>query len=224
MEEHNFIVEKFKDKFASPAWKDFIFEFFERSPYLQWHDGINTSMLLEMTDEELDVAEVLLIDSVKHGGMWPTAGLAVIKSKKSIPVLKDNLDRAPSVMRIRIAHALEQIEQTGKYVHILIEELLQKGSPYDQLEAAMNLKYYPREDVVDALYQGMQHADYLVRYHSAESLLYIYGFPPDIFQQRALFDDITTKKDGKKTTKANYQAAVQGMKALVRGRTYERYP
>lgn len=132
-----------KNMKKSPNWETFMNEFFKRSSYIQWHDGIDPSVLLKLSKEELAEAEDLLIDSVKNGGMWPTVGLATIKSEKAIPVLKEKLKTSKGILKIRIADALEKIEGTRDYLRILIEELRENPSPYDRLEATMNLGDYP---------------------------------------------------------------------------------
>jgi hypothetical protein len=105
-------VKNMKKK-KSPNWQIFMNEFFERSSYMQWHDGIDPSILLKLSKEELAQAEDLLIKSVKNDGMWPSVGLATIKSEKALPVLKEKLKKSKGALKIRIANALEKIEEIG---------------------------------------------------------------------------------------------------------------
>ena len=220
----NIIVDKFKDKFQSSAWKSFIAEFFERSEYEQWHDGITTWMLKELTEEERDAAEQILIYSLKQGGMWATEGLATINSKKAIPVLKDMLKDSIGALRMRIMDALEKIERSGEYVESLIEEFRTCTYWGDKLEAAMMLRHYPTEEVVDALYEGILQEDYLVRYHSAESLLKIHGLVPDISQHDEIFGCIVDDIKGVKNTKEEFKRAAELMRDLLKDETFDPYP
>lgn len=149
-----------------------MYEFFDRDNYIMWHEGVNPEVVLELKGEELREAEDLLIDSVKKDGMWPTNGLVVLKSKKAVPVLKEKLrSNLSSVIRIRVAYALEKIDGTGEFIDILIEELLGTHFWGDKIETAMLLKEFPSEKVRDALYKSMVDSEYLVRKHSGDSLL-----------------------------------------------------
>jgi HEAT repeat protein len=211
----------------SPNWEKFMNEFFERSSYMQWHDGIDPSVLLELSKEELAEAEELLIESVKNGGMWPTVGLATIKSKKAIPVLKEKLKKSKGVLKIRIANALEKIEGTGEYIPILIEELRKNPSHYDRLEAAMNLGDYPTKIVIEALYDALLDSDYLVRYHSANSLLKIHNMKPNnISKYERIFQNLIESEEQSqgRDLAEKYNLAAKQMKDLLKKKTKKRYP
>ncbi len=210
-------------KFDSQAWKRFVNEFFDRSDYMQWHDGIDASVLLALNTEELIEAEEMLIQSTKKDGMWPTVGLGLIKSKKAIPVLRDKLKSPSSIIRIRVADALEQIEGTGEFIPILIDRLFNAGSEYDRFEAAMDLRKYPTEPVVEALYKGMTDDDYLVRDHSSESLLNIYGLPDDISEYKDIYKYICSEDDIGGPIPEDYATAVSLMKDLLKDRKFTDY-
>ncbi|MFX1520525.1 MAG: HEAT repeat domain-containing protein [Promethearchaeota archaeon] len=182
-------------KKRSPAWELFMYEFFERSAYLQWHDGITPEVVLYLKGEELVEAEDMLIDSVKKGDMWPTKGLAVMKSKKAIPVLKEMFKKSPLILQIRIADALEAIEGKGEQIPFLIDCLHGKGSGYERLEVAIALRKYPSEQTIDALYKGILDENYLIRYHCAESLLFIHDIKTGISSLPEIFHFICSKQD-----------------------------
>jgi len=211
----------------SPNWEIFMNEFFERNSYMQWHDGIDPSVLLQLSKEELAEAEDLLIESVKNGGMWPTVGLATIKSKKAIPVFKEKLKTSKGVLKIRIADALENIEGAGDYIPILIEELRENPSPYDRLKAAMNLGDYSTNIVIEALYDALLDSDYLVRYHSANSLLKIHNMRPDnISKYEKIFQNLieSEEKFQGRDPDEKYTLAANQMKDLLKNKTKKSYP
>ena len=183
-------------KKRSSEWGNFYYEFFGRSAYEQWHDGIDPNVVLALKGEEREEAEKMLIQSAKEGGMWPTKGLAVMKSKKALPVLKNRLAKLNyGVERIRVAEAIVIIEENAENVAIILDELDNNPSPYDRLEAAMVLRKFPRQDVVDALYKAVMDPDYLVRNHASESLLAIHGLPADIASYDEIFIYICYDED-----------------------------
>ena len=81
------------EKEHSSEWKEFIHHFFKRSDYEQWHDGPYDDIVLALNEDERKEAEDLLIESVKKNDQWPTVALALLKSKKAIPVLKEKLKK-----------------------------------------------------------------------------------------------------------------------------------
>jgi len=212
------------DRFNSNEWNWFVHEFFERSDYMQWHDGVDPSVVLKLNDEERELAEDLLIESMKENAQWPTRALAMMKSKKAIPTLKEKLKNSWGIIRLRVAFALEKIEENGEYIKYILHELRENASPYDRLEAAMNLREFPTPEVIEALYAGMLDEDYLVRNHSSDSLLGIHGFPPDVYKQKKIFDLIRTEKEKGKTTSEDYKLAVKLMKEKVKNRKPKPYP
>lgn len=218
------MAKKKEQQFNSPAWNRFMNEFFDRSDYMQWHDGIDPNVVLQLNQEEKTVAEYMLIELMQKDGQWPTRGLGMMKSKKAIPALKEKLENSNGIIRLRVAFALEQIEEDGKYIKYIIHELKENPSPYDRFEAAMNLREFPTEEAIEALFDGMTDKDYLVRYHSSDSILYIYGFNPDVFEQKEIFNEIRSKKEGKKTRKEDYLKAVKLMTDLVQNKKRKIYP
>ncbi len=212
-----------KKKFDSYEWSEFMNQFFDRTGYEMWHDGADPSVVLKLNAEELKEAENMLIESTKEDGMWPTLGLVLMKSKKVVPLLKEKLDSNSDIIRIRAADALEQIEDTGEFISILIDELFNAPSSYDRLEAAMILRKYPTERVVEALLNGMTDIDYLVRYHSSESVLKIYGLPPDISGHKEIFKYICSKSDKEEPIPEDYAKAVSLMKDVLKDKRFTDY-
>ncbi|MFX1450956.1 MAG: HEAT repeat domain-containing protein [Promethearchaeota archaeon] len=209
-----------KKKPRSSAWNRFIYEFFERSAYEQWHDGVNYDVVLYLEGEEREEAEDILIESVKKGDMWPTKGLAALKSKKALSVLKEKIKKSWGSERIRIAEAIETIEGSGQYIPVIIDELLRGPSPYTRLEAAMVLRKFPTPDVINALFEGIMDPDYLVRYHSSDSLLDIHGFEPEVSNFPDIFKLICS--DLKSTEGKNpaeiYEQAAEMLKELFKNK------
>ncbi|NVM02467.1 MAG: HEAT repeat domain-containing protein [Candidatus Helarchaeota archaeon] len=211
---------KVEKKKRSSEWHRFMYEFFERSAYEQWHDGVNPNVVLDLVGEEREEAENMLIESVQKGGMWPTDGLAALKSKKALPILKKKLNNAPPPTNVRIAEAIEEIEGSGEYVSVIIDELLTGGSPYDRLEAAMVLRKFPTQEAIIALFKGVLDPDYLVRNHSSESLLAIHGFEPEISKHREIFKLICAdeERSGGQNLVELYEKAAEMLKKLFKNK------
>lgn len=178
-------------------------EFFNKSIYYQIHNGVGylPEVILDLDDKEKAEAEDLLIESVKKGDMWPTKGLACLKSKKALPILKEKIKNSPPVLRIRIAAAIEDIEGSGEYIPVLISEFLSARTS-DRVEAAMVLGNYPTQEVIDALFKGIMDPNYLIRNHSADSLLKIHGFKPYISEYKKIFECIMSSSTKELNAKA----------------------
>ena len=155
--------------------------------------------------------------------MWPTRGLAALKSKKAIPVLKKKVENSQGIIRLRNAFALEKIQQEGKYLPVIIEELKNNPSHYERLEAAMNLRHFPSQQAVQALYEGVRDKEYLVRYHCSESLLKIYGLVPDIAQHDEVFSYIVRESKDGQNTEEEYAKAVKLLKEKFKNKTLKPY-
>ncbi|MBN2153962.1 MAG: hypothetical protein JW839_21070 [Candidatus Lokiarchaeota archaeon] len=204
-------------KEKSAAFEQFKYEFFDRSPYLQWHDGVDASVVSKLVGVERDEAENMLIASAIKGAMHAAAGLAELKSTKGLPFLKQRLEAVSGVERVRIADAIETIEGKGEYVHVVIDVLLHAEAWFDKIEAAIVLRKHPRQDVIDALWEGVIDPDYLVRNHSSESLLAIHGLDPRIAGHKEIFSLICVDKEaGGKAPHEHHVQAAAALKELLR--------
>lgn len=183
----------------SPAFRAFVAEFFDRSSYEQWHDGVNLSVLHPLSGEERAEAETMLIDSLETGGMWASLGLGALKSVKALPRLKAVAARSCGSDAVHAAVAIESIEGKGEAIPFIIDRLQNAGAWGTRIDAAMALRKYPQADVIDALHEALLDADGLVRHHAAESLLAIHGMAPDIAAHREIFRALVVDKerDGK---------------------------
>ena len=190
-----------------------------------WHDGVCPEIVLELVGEELEEAEDLLIESAREDGMWPTRGLAVLKSKKAVPMLKEKLvSNPPEIIKIRVAYALEKIEETGEYIQILIDTLLDAPFWTEKIEAAMNLKEFPSEKVRDALYRGMMDPEYLVRNHCGDSLLGIHGLKPEICEHKEIFKNLCADEENSENPRELHAMAVELLKEKLKVNKLKKYP
>lgn len=208
----------------SAAYRYFYREFFETSDYMKWHDGVNTDCVLPLEGEERDEAEQLLIQDLKDGGTWSAGGLAKLKSKKALPVLEDLVEKTLGTRQVRIAVAIEHIKGEGKHVQKIIDVLLSGAHWSHKITAAIQLRNFPREDVVEALYEGMLDPDYLVRHHSIESLLSLHGFNPSITEHDGILELLVKNENtsGNRYPGSYHAEAVRLARELFKDRSIQK--
>jgi hypothetical protein len=183
-------------------------ENFFGDPYMIWHDGIDSQSVCLLEGAERDQAESMLIESMESGSYHAAMGLRELRSEKAIPVMKRLLEKVGSDLRIQIAVALNVIEDTDEYTPHLIEVLQHNGSPYVRLNAAIELRRFPTDDAIKALFESVStDPDYLVRNHASESLLHIHGFKPILSEHKEIFRLICFEFDPK--DEASYREATK---------------
>jgi hypothetical protein len=202
-------IDELKKKFDSSRWQHFLADFFGDN-YMMWHDGYDPNSVLNLTAEEKQVAEEMLIQSIPLNGMWSAAGLALLHSQKGVLVIKDHFPRAGAdVVKIRLADAIEQITHSGEFLPVLIDILLHSGYWGDRSEVARELRKHPTKAVIESLFAAVADEDYLVRYHACDSLLAIHGFHKEIDEFHEIFVNILEEKK-----KKDYEIAQQQLKEL----------
>lgn len=191
----------------SRQW-DYFMENFFGDPYMMWHDGIDAHSVCALEGAERDQAESMLIESMVSGSHHAVMGLRELKSQRAIPIMKKLLEKGDFDLKIQIAVALNVIEGTQEYTLFLIDILRHNPSSYIRLNAANELRRFPSEDSIHALFDAVStDPDYLVRNHASESLLHIHGFEPTISQHREIFQLICTEFDP--SDKGSYLEAVK---------------
>jgi len=196
----------------SVAFRNF-YESFFGDPYMAWHDGLDMGSVDQLTGDERDLAEKLLLE---HGDHRASAGLGQLKSNKSAEILKKNLLTASALETVNICVALKKIENDDGYCKYIIQVLKRCPSEYDRLEAAMALRDFNTAESIAALYETLHDPDYLVRYHACNSLLKLHGINSDISEYADIFSKIITK-DGEPVTEEiskRFEAAGEDLKKI----------
>ncbi|MDF1539310.1 MAG: HEAT repeat domain-containing protein [Candidatus Thorarchaeota archaeon] len=204
-------------------WDYFMENFFGDS-YMMWHDGINPAAARYLKGEERDKAEEMLIQSMKDGSYWAPMGLREMRSQAAVPVMKEFLVRVGGRSTIEIAHALNVIEKTTEFIPYILGVLKNAGFWSDRMDAARLLRNYDTLEVIEALYDSISDADYLVRNHTCESLLQIHGLPESISTHKEIFQEITVDYDSNDeasitNAKEHYRRAAQMLSELIRKET-----
>jgi HEAT repeat protein len=183
-------------------------ENFYGDPYMMWHDGIDAKSVCLLEGAERDQAESMLIESMESGSHYAAMGLRELKSQRAIPIMKELLEKVGSDLKIQIVVALNLIEDTNEYTPHLIQILTYNGSSYVRLNAAIELRNFPTDETIQALFNSVSSdPDYLVRNHASESLLFIHGFEPTISEHKEIFQLICTEFNPKDD--ASYQEATK---------------
>ncbi len=202
----------------SPEWNRFMDNFFG-DPYMMWHDGIDPTSAKALKGEEREEAEKMLIQSMKDGSYWAPMGLREMRSKAAVPFMKEIVERSSSRLSIEIAHALNVIETTNEYIPYILRVLKNAGFWSDRMDAARLLRKYNTPEVIEALYDSIFDADYLVRNHACESLLHIHGLPASISEYKEIFQEIIVDSDvkGEPSTEAHehYAKAAAMLKQVI---------
>lgn len=157
-------------------WRKYRLEIFG-DPYLVWHDGPSFDALIAA----YRVAPDTVIDKLKDGltNNDPLAAQSIralaaegYPRADLVPVLTSRLVDAHANLIVRIAEALYTLTGDPQWAEQIVPILDQPGHWTERIDAAISLAGFPPTPLLaEALARGMQHDEYLVRYHSAEGLL-----------------------------------------------------
>ena len=181
-------------------WAEFFREAFG-DPYMVWHDGADFRVLLARWQEEPGrVSEMLQLglaeaDPVAARAIGMLAGeggdVSALTGR-----LRDVLPRARGTFKVDVAGALFALTGDQDLAGPVCEVLTGEGSWPEKMHAALALNAFPPATaVVQALAQGVQDDEYLVRRHSAQRLLTMAGRHTTIEKVPDLWADIRKDSD-----------------------------
>ncbi len=171
--------------------------FLEANSWAQRKDGVPLDLLDNLTDEELKIAEVELINVVSLKDNWPIVGLGHIKSKDALPTLYDFLDKSKGSMKVTIAHSIFQIYQDTKMIEIVLETMLRITNQYELIDVLYYLPDFKDKRITELHNNYRNHKEYLVAYNATRYL----GLPSDEVvekfrekgKNRSIWDRLTGK-------------------------------
>ena len=177
---------------TTPSWSEFRLEAFGE-PYMVWHDGPDYSELERRWHADPPAVEGLLMDGLAERD--PLAAQAVARlplptTARALVVeaLTSSLGASPVGFHLRAAEALFRLTGDQGWGDEIVLVLLGAGFWGDRLDAAIALAAFaPSEALITALAHGAEDPDYLVRYHSANTLLQFGGRAPAIAEHESLF-------------------------------------
>jgi hypothetical protein len=177
------------------GWSDFRQEAFGE-PYMVWHDGPDFYEFQSRARQDPQTVERVLLQGLSEND--PLAAQAVAEAdfddsveQRLVPVLKEALGRADGTFRVSVAQALHRITGEQHWSSAIVDVLLGTSFWSDRLDAALALRQFtPTIELIAALMRGMQDPEYLVRYHSSNSLLRFGGDEVDVAEHEELFAQI----------------------------------
>lgn len=161
-------------------WSDFSRETLG-DPYLVWHDGADYALLLRRWRAEPDLTERMLRAGLAQADAIAAGGVAYLAHRGADVagfggLLREVLPGAKGTFRIRVAQALLKLTGDQDYAGAVCDVLTGDDFWGVKIDAAMALSGFARSPVViDALASGVKDEQYLVRRHSAQSLLTLAG-------------------------------------------------
>ena len=166
------------------SWADFRLTTFGE-PYMVWHDGADFGQLLVEWERDPDLVEAMLLDGLAQGD--PLAAEAIRElplDEAAAERLIDALRAAPwgAAMAVEVGQSLARLTGDEAHTEAVAAVLTSDEHWGDRLDAAMALaRFTPTSSLISALERGLIDDEYLVRYHSANSLLAYGGVEqPDI--------------------------------------------
>jgi hypothetical protein len=186
----------------SAAWDRF-YESYFGDAYMAWHDGLDEAALLSLEGEEREQAEQLLTDALSSGDYRAPAGLAALRSEKSLDALKQKLPQASGPDEVQTALAIWRIDP--KYLpaaNTIVRTLRTAPGWGTRMEAARALREVPIPSAIDALWQAVERdPEDLVRHHAAATLLYVYNIHREVYESHPLTIEVMME-DEKRREKA----------------------
>ena len=164
------------------TWQEFRQEAFG-DPYMVWHDGPDFSALRDRWRDDVAGVTGLLLEGLAESD--PLAAESIGELPAPVPEALVAALTASSTasgdFAICVASALHVITGDESWSKPVVEVLLGGDFWSVRLNAAIALgRFAPSVDLIAAAMLGVQADDYLVRYHSANTLLRWAGLPADI--------------------------------------------
>jgi hypothetical protein len=197
------------DEYAQ--WRQSLFG----SPYEVWHDGATFNRLIEAARSDVDSVSRMLRAGIGEHDPVAATSLNVLAAERLAPADAEDLLReaagpAKGTVLVHIAVALYTITGDPVWGGRIASVLTGDDVWSDRIDAAMALAQFPPiPPLIHALAIGVRDDDYLVRYHSASTLLH-YGGRGSVSDYPHYFQRICTPSDP-----ASRQAVADELVALL---------
>jgi hypothetical protein len=178
---------------SEPTWTDFRMEAFG-DPYLVWHDGPDFRALTAQWKANRAKVEALLAAGLDQRDPLAAKAIASLPlnlagRRRMVALLADHLGAQPAGLHLAVAEAIFRLSGDESMADEIVRVLLGAGFWSDRLDAAIALRAFrPTQTLIDALEEGVKDPDYLVRYHSSNTLLQFAGLEPQITANALLYD------------------------------------
>jgi len=188
---------------AGREWADVRNELYGE-PYMVWHDGPEFSGLRDAWRTEPEALLELLFDGMGQGDALAAQSLAELEPAPTgetlthvVTMLKQHLPTSPPGARVQIGMTLCRLTGDERWA-TAVADVLDRGATHwgDQIDAAMALKRVrPTPELKEVLLRGIVDPEYLVRFHSSNTLRAWAGLDTDIDSDDALFTDLVKDDD-----------------------------
>jgi hypothetical protein len=162
-------------------------------PYLVWHDGADfgeiaarfrddPTLVLRMLRAGIEEDDAVAAEAARHLEPSPEQ-VAELRG-----LLEQELGSASGGTRSELATSLHALGGPAELARHVVDVLLGVDHWGVRLDAAIRLaSFAPTPELVEGAAAGVRDADYLVRFHSANTLLHWAGRTGDISEDRELF-------------------------------------
>lgn len=185
------------------AWTDVRNELFGE-PYMVWHDGPEFSGLRDAWRREPEALLEQLFAGMADDDPLASQSLAELDPpptgetlQRVVAMLEQHLPTSHPATRVQIGMALVRLTNDETWARA-VAQVLDGGASFwsDQIDAAMALRRVsPTPELRTALLHGVVDPEYLVRYHSANTLRHWNGLDGDVETDDAMFGDLTKDDD-----------------------------
>lgn len=188
------------------GWRNDVFG----DPYIVWHDGPDYTRLIELTGTAPAEVARMLAAGLGAGDPLAAQSIAALTEAGLEPAGAESLLRAAvpgarGELLVRLAQALHVLTGDQSWATPIASVLTSDAFWGERIHAAMALAAFtPTASLVEALGRGVRDDEYLVRYHSANTLLrYAEGVEEfaedddrtDISEDYELFGKIVSEAD-----------------------------
>jgi hypothetical protein len=186
-------------------------------PYMVWHDGPDFGEFARRWAADAPAVESLVKQGLAEEDPVAAEALTEIdlsaKSKSAfVTLLADAVPTASGSFRVRAAQTLHELTGSEDWSSQVVAVLRAPNFWTVHLDAARALATFaPTAELITAAAQGMTNEEYLVRYHSANTMLGYAGKPGDVHSFPELFDRITEDTKPKLWSRAAAELAAEAM-------------
>jgi hypothetical protein len=183
------------------TWGEFRLEAFG-DPYMVWHDGPDFASLVEHWRADPAEIERMLHLGIAEGDALAAQAIGELPlpaegSPALVALLEEALPAAGGDSRVRIAEALHRMTGRESWSEQIVAVLGSGGHWGVRLDAAIALAAFaPTPALISALAAGVRDPEYLVRFHSSDTLLRYAGRSGQVSDDPALFELITADGSG----------------------------
>ncbi|MEP6479013.1 MAG: hypothetical protein ABJB03_06455 [Rhodoglobus sp.] len=203
---------------SEQTWSEFRLTAFGE-PYMVWHDGPDFGEFARLWAADAPGVESLLrlgLDEQDALAAEALGEIALSDGSKAafVALLAGSATASSGGYRVRAAQTLHQLTGNEHWSAQVVAVLLGPDFWTVHLDAARALATFaPTAELITAVAQGMTDKDYLVRYHSANTMLHYCGRPMDVYAVPNLFDRIAEDTKPKLWSLAAAELAAE---ALIR--------